>query len=252
MVGTQGKFHSGKCLFISKLMIPRPRTCTGSSDNHCTGIKSSSVNETIHHQFTQAAASAHKRKQSIIIGICTTLALLVLVGLGVTTFLWIRRRQRRKQQEVALSPHPFVELEKTPGQVPFVNSNPNPSRITGLSISALAATSAVHSASIHSQGLTRPILSPSNNHPITHSTVTNTNANAQPNTSGSTAIPTTSMRGNRTAEEAGHTNETIVSPVDSAEVEGGVAFQHRDGGRIVYELPPPYFDQVGSGHSSPS
>ena len=246
MVSTQGKFHSGQCLFISKLMIPRPRTYTGSSDINCTGLVSSSGNTTIYHQF----ASAHKRKQSIIIGICTTLASLVLVGLGVITFLWIRRRQCRKQQEVALSPHPFVELEKTPGQVPFVNSNLNPSRITGLS--ALAAMSAAHSASSHSQGLTRPILSPSNNHPITHSTVTNTNANTQPSTSGPTAIPTTSMQSNRTAEEAGHTNETIVSPMNSAEVEGRVAFQHRDGGRIVYELPPPYIDQVGSGHSSSS
>ena len=215
MVSTQGKFHSGRCLFISKPMIPRPRTCTGSSDINCTGLVSSSGNTTIYHQF----ASAHKRKQSIIIGICATLASLVLVGLGVTVFLWIRKSQRQKKQEVALSPRPFVELEKTPGQVPFVNSNLNPSRITGLS--ALAAMSAAHSASSHSQGLTRPILSPSNNHPITHSTITNT-------------------------------NEPIVSPMNSAEVEGGVAFQHHDGGRIVYELPPPYIDQVGSGHSSPS
>jgi hypothetical protein len=242
MVSTQGEFHSGQCLFITKLMIPRPRTCTGSSDICCPGLVTSSGNTTIYHQFS----SAHKRKQSIIIGVCTTLAFLVLVGLGVTTFLWIRRRQQRKQQEVAISPHPFVELEKTPGQVLSINSNLNPSRIT----SSLAATSAAHSASSHSQGPIRPILSPSNNHPITHSTVTNTNANAQLSATGSTVLPTTSMRGNRTAEEAGHTNETIVSSVDSAEAEGGVAFQHRDGGRIVYELPPPYLDQVGSGHSS--
>jgi hypothetical protein len=230
-------------------MIPRPLTCTGSSNIRCTGLLTR-VNVTVYQQFTQAAASAHKRKQSIIIGICTTLALLVLVGLGFTTFFWIRRRQRRKQQKVALSPHPFVELEKTPGQVPCVNSNINPSRITGLS--GLVVTSAAHSATAHSRGPTRPILSHSNNHPITHSTVTNTNANAQLNTSGFIAIPATSMRGNRTVEEAGDTNETIVSPVDSAEAEGGVTFQHRDRGRIVYELPPPYHDQVESGHSSPS
>jgi len=31
------------------------------------------------------------------------------------------------------------------------------------------------------------------------------------------------------AAEAGHNNEIIIFPVDSAEVEGGVVFQHRDG-----------------------
>lgn len=234
MVSTQGKFRSGKCLIISKLMDPRPRTFTGSTDVNCKGLVSSSGNATTYQRVAKAAASAHKRKQSIIIGICTTLGFLVLVGLAGATCLWMRRRRQRERKKVALSPHSFVDLEKTrPAQVLYTNSDLNQSRKTGPS--ALAATSASHITSSRSQGSVPPTVSPSNNDPvhITRPTVTNSNSNAYSTISGSTAILTISIRGN-------------------VEVEGGVVFQHRDGIHIVYELPPPYLDQVEAGHSSPS
>lgn len=110
-------FQDGQCLSISKAMIPQPRTFTGSSDINYIGLVSSSGNAAIYEQVAQAAASARKREQLVIIGNCTTLGLLVLAVLGVSTFLWKRRLQKRKQQEVALALHPFVELEKKRDQV---------------------------------------------------------------------------------------------------------------------------------------
>ena len=117
------------------------------------------------------------------------------------------------------------------------------SRITGPS--ALPTTlNAFHITSTRPQDSTPSILFPSNNDPIhiTHLTVTNSNANTQLSTSVSTAIPITSIRGNHTEVEGGYLSEAILSHVDSAEVEGGVMFQHHDGARIFDELPPPYTD----------
>lgn len=236
----------------------------GSTDVSCTGLVSSSGNATIIKQendAANAAASAHKRRRSIIIGISVTLALLVLFGLIVATFFWTRRRERLKEEEEAkLAPHQFVALAKTPDQVLSINSDLNSSsRRTGKAGSAADTSQA---ASSPPQGSTPAGSSPSNSDPTSNTSnasPTGTNADTQ-STSGFATFPTTSIRRNRKAAEAGYTAqspdsehlETVPSPVDRAEEEGEIVFQHRDGGRPVRELPPPYLDRVGADRSSPS
>jgi hypothetical protein len=244
-----------------------PSTLTGSTDVSCTGLVSSSGNATIIKQnadAANAAASAHKRRRSIIIGISVTLAFLVLFGLSVAIFFWMRRRQRlNREEEASLAPHQFVEVEKTPDQVLSIDSDLNSSPRTGPSgKAALAAVGALQATSSPSQGSTHPPgLSPSDSDPPnTSPTLTITNADSQSSTSGFASFPTTSIRRNRKAAEAGDTtqlpasehSETALSPVDMAEEEGEILFQHRDAGRAVRELPPPYLDQVGPGRSSPA
>jgi len=239
------------------IKINHPSTSIGSTNVDCIGLVSSSGNSTIIKQAADAAnaaASAHKRRQSIIIGVSVTLGFLVLFGISVAIFFWMRRRQRLKQEEEAiLSPTQFVEVERTPRQVVSISSDLGSSRGTGLSGKAALAAAAAGAAQSTSQGSTAPGSSPSNSDPIPNSspTLTHTNADSQ-SSSGFTTFPTTSIRRNPKAAEAGYIvqssgSDAAVSPVDE---EGDVVFQHRDGGRAVRELPPPYLDQ--SGPSPPS
>ena len=245
LVNTQGKAFRTMSIYIKTNYVPTP---TGSTNVDCIGLVSSSGNSTIIQQAADAAratASAHKRRQSIIIGVSVTLGFLVLLGISVAAFFWMRRRQRHKQEEEAiLSPTQFVEVERTPGQV---SSDPDSSRLSGKAALAAAAAGAAQSTSSAPQGSTAPGSSPSNSDPIPNSpTRTHTNADSQ-SSSGFTTFPTTSIRRNPKAAEGGYTvqssgSDTAVSPVDE---EGDVVFQHRDGGHVVRELPPPYLDRPG-------
>ena len=231
------------------------------------GLVSSSGNSTIikkAQDAANAAAAAHKRRRSIAIGVSVTLASLVLLGLSVAVFLWMRKRQRlNREEEASLTPHQFVGVEKTPDQVLSVGSDLNSfPRLGPSGKAALVAVSTSEAPSSPYQASNPPGLSPSDTdpNPNTSTTLTVTNADSQSSASGFTNFPTTPIRRNPKAAEAGDTTrlsgsehpDSVSSPVDRIEEEGEIVFQHRDAGRAVRELPPPYLDRVGPGRSSPS
>ena len=231
-------------------------TSTGSTDVSCTGLVSSSGNATIIKQqadAARAAASAHNRRRSIIIGVCVTLACLILLGLSVVAFFWLRRRQRLKQEEEAtLAPHQFIEVERTPDQLRSVGSDLGSSPRTGK-----AALAAVGASEATSSPSTAPGLSsPSSSDPITNPSPTN--ADSQSTTSGFATFPATSIRRPRKAAEAGYIvqsePESPAAPsfAGRVEEEGEIVFQHRDAGGAVRELPPPYLDRSGPDPAPPS
>lgn len=237
----------------------------GSSDTTCTGLVSSSGNSTIIKQADDAAnaiASASTRKRSIIIGVSVTLASLALIGLCIAAFFWIRtRRQLKRAEEAVFTPHQFIEVARAPGQVLSISELEPPRRTwpsgkaaTNAALVAAGASQAptrFPTASPPSQGSVGPVLSFSRS-----STLTNTNANSQSRTSRLAALNTSIGRNPKTSE-AGYTvrspesayPETAISPLGRVDEEGEIIFQHRDRGRVVRELPPPYGDGIGASRS---
>lgn len=237
----------------------------GSTDINCTGLVSSSGNSTIikkANDAAAAAASASKRKHSIIIGVVVTLASLILIGLGIGAFFWMRRRRQLKRaEEASFSPDQFVEVARAPDQVPSIISDLEPPR--RIRPSGKAATNAALVAAGASYASTSPQTpsSPSQDSsgPFSRSSaLTNLNTDSQSSISRLAASSTTSTRRPTKTGEAGYTgrspeleySETAATPLERVGEEGDVVFQHRDGGSVVRELPPPYADRtIGSSHS---
>jgi len=156
-----------------------------------------------------------------------------------------RYHQLKREKEANFTPHQFVEVEREPGQVLSTIPDLEPSRGTGPS--GKAATNAALVAAGASQASTSNQTTPSPSQSSTgpalsfyrSSTLTNINTDSQSSTSRLVTFTTTPVEHNL---EAGHTGQlpTAMLPVDRVDEEGEVVFQHRDGGLIVRELPPPY------------
>jgi hypothetical protein len=190
-----------------------------------------------------------------------TLGSLVLIGLGITAFFWIgTRRQLKRAQEANFAPHQFVEVPRIPGQVlPIISelepprgTRPSGKAATNATMIAAGASQAPTSASFPSQNATGPALS----FPRSSTrALTNINTDSQSGTSRLAAFPFTPLSHIPKPAEAGYTGRspeseypaTAMSP--RVDEEGEIVIQHRDGGRIVRELPPPYADGVGPSRS---
>jgi hypothetical protein len=230
-------------------------TTTGQTDGNSTTTGQTNGNSTTTGQTNgksttrqpddaTSATSSSERKHSIIIGVSVTL---VLIGLGIAAFFWMRRRHRLKREKEAIfTPHQFVEVKREPGQALSIIPNIEPSR--GIEPSGKAATNAALAAAVASQALTSY---PKTSSPSQGSTgpalsfyrssaLTNTNTDSQSSTSRLVTFPYNL--------EVGYTEQlpepeypaTAMLSVDRVDEEGEIVFQHRDGGRIIRELPPPY------------
>lgn len=240
----------------------------------CVGLVSSSGNSTQLQQAADAAEAAKKahKRNSIIIGVCVTLAvLLVLVG-GIGTVVYMRRKKMRQEVELGpdTTPKPFTEDH--PGQVLSINSfiggAPAGSPRTPKSPDsyALSSSNYVQAAPFDPYGSIRQ--SGTDGRPGSGS------SNGRP---GFTSFPSASVRRSNKAIEAGLASaQSLDSPLPpesstsdsssrlpnsatssrplrstshTASVPGSAAtevvYQHRDGGGIVRELPPPYADRFG-------
>jgi len=170
-----------------------------------------------------------------------------------------RRRQLKQAEEANFAPHQFISAERAPGQVLSINSDPDSSRgsrPSGKAALVAASTSqaptSYQTPSSLSQISTGPALSYSRS-----TTLTNINTYSQSSTPRLAAVSTTPTRRNPKTAEADFTGpspelehpETSMLPMDRVEEEGEIVFQHRDGGRVVRELPPPYADGIGPSHS---
>jgi len=134
-----------------------------SSGNSTTGNSTSTRQP---NDDANATASASKRKHSIIIGVSVPLASLVLIGLGIAAFFWMRRYRQLKREEAAnFTPHQFVEVEREPGRAFSIIPDLEPPRRTGPSgkatLVAAGASQAstlhqtIDSLAIHSEGSSR-------------------------------------------------------------------------------------------------
>jgi len=96
----------------------------GSSNVSCVGLVSSSGNATQIKQAEEAAASA-KKHRSTVIGVCVTLALLLLFG-GLAALFWYLRKQNARRI-AELTPSKFEEVHDAEGQALSINAYNLPS-----------------------------------------------------------------------------------------------------------------------------
>lgn len=240
----------------------------------CVGLVSSSGNSTQLQQAADDAAAAQKthKRNSIIIGVCVTLAVLLVLGGGIGTVIFMRRRKIREEIELGpdTTPNPFTE--EHPGQVlsisSFIGGPPAGSPRTPKSPDsyALSPSNYVSAAPFDPYGSIRQ--SGTDGRPGSGS------SNGRP---GFTSFPSASVRRSNKAIEAGLASaQSLDSPLppDSSTSDSSsrlmnsatslrplrstshtasvpsnatteVVYQHRDGGGIVRELPPPYADRSG-------
>ncbi|THU98540.1 hypothetical protein K435DRAFT_856547 [Dendrothele bispora CBS 962.96] len=257
---------------------------SGSTDINCVGLVSTPGNATqldqAQHEAEEAAAErsrSHKRA-AIIAGVLVPV-LVLLIGAGA--IYYIRRRRLRQLREINMgpldtSPKPFTDEGQVLSVNSFLDSRPNTSPRTpktppgppGLGHGTQNSMSHTGSESFDPYSMTESIAAGSSTRP---------NSSSSAGRPGFTTFPSTSVLrpGGKAAEAAmsrsdfsgtngsqtygeshllldsnngwpsGSTSQNAQSTViQSPDNQGEYIIQHRDGGGVVRELPPPYADRI--------
>jgi hypothetical protein len=289
IVKTQGKHNS---LTFPSILIAH--SFPGSADVDCVGLVSSSGNSTIIKEQEDAAAAAVKarKRKSIIIGVCVTLAGLILIAGTVLVVLHKRKRQQEWEQEYGpdTTARQFEERDdgqvltippSTPGNLrsPKSGSAPPSAALTSSNYAGAPTFDPYRSVRESSSGQQLSAVSSSNtpgfsNTPIPirrsqkgleaglPSPQSDTSGRPGSAVSADSRAPLTMTRSS-SAQASGSDQTTpppsrsnnAAWPTRSASLQASgvnpdtpldgadIIYQHRDGGGVVRELPPPYADR---------
>jgi hypothetical protein len=277
-----GRFASGTPLVKTR----------GSPIVDCIGLVSSSGNSTIIKQQADAAAAAvraHKRK-TITIGVCVTLAGLIIIAGTILVVLYKRRRQQEHDRETAPDTAVRQYEERDEGQIltipPSTHHNPHSPKTPRTFPESSASSSVLISSnyagapafdpyqSTRDSGISsRPPSSPdpSSHRPVSSgytarrsqkaieaglSSPQSIDSSLRPGSADSRAPLTVSRSESVQASGSGPSSQGNTRwPTRSESLQAGVVdpntntplddiiYQHRDGGGVVRELPPPYADR---------
>ena len=289
IVKTQGKHNS---LTFPSILIAH--SFPGSANVDCVGLVSSSGNSTIIKEQEDAAAAAVKarKRKSIIIGVCVTLAGLILIAGTVLVVLHKRKRQQEWEQEYGpdTTARQFEERDdgqvltippSTPGNLrsPKSGSAPPSAALTSSNYAGAPTFDPYRSVRESSSGQQLSAVSSSNtpgfsNTPIPirrsqkgleaglPSPQSDTSGRPGSAVSADSRAPLTMTRSS-SAQASGSDQTTpppsrsnnAAWPTRSASLQASgvnpdtpldgadIIYQHRDGGGVVRELPPPYADR---------
>ncbi|KAF5350917.1 hypothetical protein D9758_010497 [Tetrapyrgos nigripes] len=250
---------TGRWAFGSPVINP-----LGVSD--CVGLVSSSGNATELDQAQKeaedaAARNKSNRKTAIIAGVLVPV-LALLIGGGIIAF-YIRRRRHRMAKEINMGPldtipKPFIDE----GQILSINSfldthsntsprtpktPPGPPGLVGHTVQNSVASSEPfdpYNTTEHSS--TRPNSSSSSGRPGFNSFPSSSVRRPSANGKAAEAAMSRSARSdvsNPSTSQAGPSLPPNTTLIPSPDGDGEYIIQHRDGGGVVRELPPPYADR---------